>query len=461
MGLFQVSEYGTIRAERKVSKGFKRSNEIVVPNRTFDNLWDFILETQANHDESNRAFDLYTRAGKRIIKAKNFVGVIETKNGDTIEVLPKIYGISGTKESKKIFLKMLKVLQNFKNLSFQDANLESVDEFPILELFISNYVEEAEFLLINGFRKGYTKKESNLKYLKGRILFKEHLQKNAIDRSKFYVRHTQFSEDIAINRLIKSTCIKLIKLTKSVNNKRRLFKLNDLLENVPSSKSIDKDLTTSKNSNRLFNNYQKILKWSEIFLLNKGFTNFSGKTINQAMLFPMEKVFESFVAYQIRKYSNGVKISTQHQKYHLVEKFKEKPKYKLKPDVVATHDGGCIIIDTKWKVIEEGSKSKGIKQSDMYQLYAYGRKYLKGYGEPTLFLVYPYNEKFTSQLPPFYFEKEGDFWLKLYARPFDLRGNYQMQVSSLFDSFNQTKESIEATTNLLAAEPSINYGNKK
>ena len=40
-------------------------------NRDCNNLWDFILEEQSNNDSSAKAFDLYTKGGKRIIKAKN------------------------------------------------------------------------------------------------------------------------------------------------------------------------------------------------------------------------------------------------------------------------------------------------------------------------------------------------------------------------------------------------------
>jgi 5-methylcytosine-specific restriction enzyme subunit McrC len=51
-----------------------------------------------------------------------------------------------------------------------------------------------------------------------------------------------------------------------------------------------------------------------------------------------------------------------------------------------------IILDTKWKVIESISESgrNNISQSDLYQMFAYGKKY----GAKTLFLIYPENEKF-------------------------------------------------------------------
>jgi 5-methylcytosine-specific restriction enzyme subunit McrC len=438
VAVFQISEYGSIKSLDEVKKPI-RHNEICIPGNSFNNLWSFILEKQTHNDSPDKAFELFTRGGKRIIRAKNYVGVVETKSKDIIEVLPKIYGVETSEESKRIFLKMLRVLKNFNNLSFQDANLQSKDSFPILELFITNYIIETEQLLLQGLKKGYVKNESNQPFLKGKLLFKQHIKHNLVDKSKFFVSFTQFDADIPINRIIKATLFKLLDLTKSNSNRRKISKLTGILGDIPFSINISADLSSIRNSNRLLSNYSKLVEWSEIFLLNKGFTNFSGKNINQAMLFPMEKVFESFVAYQIRRFNKHFLVSTQHKKFHLVEKYRERPKFRIKPDIFASNNNGagCIIIDTKWKIIDENLKDNAIKQSDMYQLYAYGRKYLKGYGEPVLYLIYPYNQKFTEELPPFYYEKEGDFWLKLYARPFDLRGDYESQVAALFNSFNE------------------------
>lgn len=462
MAIYQISEYGRIKSLDEVNKSI-RNNEICIPGESFNNLWSFILEKQNNSDSPDKAFELFTRGGKRIIKAKNYVGVVETKTRDVIEVLPKIYGVDSSEEAKKIFLKMLKVLKKFNNLSFQDASLQSKDDFPILELFITNYIIEAEKLLMQGLKKGYVKSESNQRFLKGKLLFRQHIRQNLVDKTKFFVSFNQFEADIPINRILKSTLAKLLNLTKSNSNGRKISRLCDILSDIPISNNVEADLNIIKNSNRLHSSYSRVVEWSEIFLLNKGFTNFSGKTVNQAMLFPMEKVFESFVAYQIRRYSKSFSVSTQHKKFHLVEKFKEKPKFRLKPDIFASNKqgDGCVVLDTKWKIIDEKLKRKSIHQSDMYQLYAYGRKYLRGYGEPILYLIYPYNKEFTEELPPFNYEKEGDFWLKLYARPFDLRGNYDAQVTALFKSFDEAKEIEENPTMLLAAEPNVNYGKKE
>ena len=57
-------------------------------------------------------------------------------------------------------------------------------------------------------------------------------------------------------------------------------------------------------------------------------------------------------------------------------------KFALRPDIVFTCNDETMIADTKWKIIRE---EKEISQADMYQLFAYGKKY----NNKKLFLIYP------------------------------------------------------------------------
>ena len=438
MSIYQISEFDRIKPFVQGQVTIK-ANETYIPENAFNNLWDFILEKQSDGDSSDKAFSLYTSHGKRIIQAKNYVGVIETKSKDVIEILPKIYRVENNKKVKSIFLRMLRVLKDMNNISFNDADLLANEDFPILEIFINNYIVDVERLLLNDLKKGYKTIDSNQNFLKGKLLVKENLKYNFVDRSKFYVRFNHFDIDIPLNRVVKSTLLKLFKLTRLSRNRKTISRMLELLGTVPVSNNFSADLQMLNKSNRLLSNYSKVVEWSEVFLLGKGFTNFSGNNINQAMLFPMEKVFESFIAYQFKRYANKYPISTQHSELNLVENFNDKPKFRLKPDIFISNpkENKYIVIDAKWKIVNKNSIGKTIQQSDMYQLYAYGRKYLKGYGHTTLYLIYPANLNFTEALPPFYYEKNGDHWLKLYAIPFDLNGSYEEQIKEIIKSLDK------------------------
>ena len=113
----------------------------------------------------------------------------------------------------------------------------------------------------------------------------------------------------------------------------------------------------------------------------------------------------------------------------------------MRPDIVLTSDSELetIILDTKWKIIDENKSSKkdnyNIDIADMYQLYAYGKKYSLGSSlEPRLFLIYPQTGTFTHNLSPFFYEeKNGAFHLRLEAIPFDLSdsNNYELQIKNI------------------------------
>jgi len=442
MKVYQVKEFGKIKSEKDFPNRINSPSEIFIPDNSFDNIWNYILEHQAKDNSIDKAFKLSTKKGKRIIQAKNYVGLLETKKRDIIEILPKIYGVDAQLESKKFFLKMLSTLKELNHISFQDAFLESKNNFPLLEIFILNFVREAEQIILKGVKKGYTKKEKNARFLKGNLVFQKQITKNLYNKSRFYINTTIFDEDIPQNRLIKSTLLKVLNLTTKSRNKDNIVRLLNFLDNVPSSSNITKDINETKNNSRLFKEYEKILKWAEVFLLNKGFTNFSGDNINQAMLFPMEIVFESFIAYLFKKYSSGYEIKTQHSKHHLIENHLERKIFALRPDIYAKNNilkNDCIVIDTKWKMVNEHLTKKKylISQTDLYQLYAYGKKYQEGEDEPKLYLIYPFNKDFQNELSPFFYEeKEGKLQFELRAIPFDIRQNHKKQVENILSYSN-------------------------
>ena len=145
-----------------------------------------------------------------------------------------------------------------------------------------------------------------------------------------------------------------------------------------------------------------------------------------AILFPMERIFEDYVGHLMKTYADGHEIKTQDKSYYLVSNHKDKNKFRLKPDIVATNEinNEQIIFDTKWKLLDVSKEKKNynISQSDMYQLYAYGKKYDLKNGlskEPKLVLLYPSNPDFQQPLEDFIYEGE----LVLSVLPFNLKNS--------------------------------------
>ena len=87
--------------------------------------------------------------------------------------------------------------------------------------------------------------------------------------------------------------------------------------------------------------------------------------------------------------------------------------FQLKPDLLISKERkNHHILDTKWKLISSNENNFSIEQDDIYQLFAYGHKYLNGCGD--MMLIYPKHHQFEIPLECFYLAEE----LRLWAIPF-------------------------------------------
>jgi 5-methylcytosine-specific restriction enzyme subunit McrC len=455
---------GTITIAHEFDILYREGNKtfedgVSLPKKSFDNLWQYILESSNN--EVEQVMTVHTRGGRRFIKTGRYVGTIQTRDGHTIEILPKIYkASSGTladvKLCRKVFLQMLRHFTDRRAKTFQNATLEAKEGFPILEAYISNYLKELETLLVVGLRKNYSTKNENQKFLKGRLLVSKHIAKNSCDKTKFFISYNKYIHDIPQNRIIVSTLHTLSNISHSSSNRMRINELLTMLADVPQSTNIESDLIRSKGSNRLFAAYEQLIQWSEQFLRGRGFTTFSGNCVNQSLLFSAERLFEDFVAYLFKKYSRNCSVSAQHKKYFLVDKHRESGMFQLRPDIFVESDNnalnyGCVIIDTKWKTLDSSriDKQYFIDMKDIYQLYAYGQKYRNGYMKennddivPQLVLLYPSTEKFSNKLDDFIYDDIlHTTGLSLMVVPFDLSDpeSYESQIVSIIKSLNVKK----------------------
>lgn len=441
-------EFGTLYIEGQAHK----EGETPLAETTFNNLWDFILSNKAT-DDTDVIMSVHTRGGRKYIRTGRYVGTIQTKNGQVIEVLPKIYKASGQQEDdekvcRSVFLNMLRHFTDIKARSFQNATLSTKKGFPILEVYINNYINAVEQLVLGGLKKNYAPVEENQRFLKGKLDITKQITKNTTNKARFAVRYNKYIENIPQNRVIVTTLRKLMGDSHSTTNKAHIAALLTLMADIPSSTNIDNDLRIASTSNRLFTSYDLLIKWSKQFLLNRGFTTFAGTYVNQSLLFQAERLFEDFVAYLFRKYAPTYNVNAQNARYFLVDRHNGKGLFKLRPDILVESDKNsfkyeCIIIDTKWKAIDSTRPDRNylIDIKDMYQLYAYGQKYRQGQSDeigldviPKLVLVYPYSEKFTESLPEFVYEDIKDkIGLKLMVVPFDLTDpkTYENQVHNI------------------------------
>lgn len=129
-----------------------------------------------------------------------------------------------------------------------------------------------------------------------------------------------------------------------------------------------------------------------------------------AFLFPMEKLFESFVSFWLKKCAKDFKVKTQESGKYLLQDEENKDIFCLKPDIIMRGKDRIIIVDTKWKIPDSSidEKKYGISQSDLYQMRAYASKYRLESKRVRVVLIYPQCER-TKELEKSWQNKQWIF----------------------------------------------------
>ena len=299
---------------------------------------------------------------------------------------------------------MLRSMKDFPAKVFSDASIK-IDNMNLYDIFINMYLQEVRILVKKGISSSYVELEENIKYCKGKLVINKHISNNLLHKERFYVSYDEFYVDTPQNRIIKATLEKLSKITNSYKNSKEIRQLLMSFEFVKASVNYESDfskIVISRNT-RI---YENLIKWSKVFLLNKSFTAFSGLTSSISLLFSMDSVYESYVSQQIKKILTpyGWVVSCQDKGYYLFEK--PKKQFALRPDIVLKKNNRTIIMDTKWKRLYNKERSNyGISQVDMYQMYAYSKKY----GTQDIWLLYPVNDEFRNREMISFFSGDGTY----------------------------------------------------
>ena len=351
--------------------------------------------------------------------AQNYVGIIETHKGTVLEILPKVDFAKDKDtektETKRVFFDMLRSWRGLKSLAqFNESHINAVRRFNMLEVFFHLFLNNLVLLTQRGLARHYHPVEDNLPCLRGRILFPQHIRENSANRARFYVGYDEFSANRPANRLIHSTIHKLIGLARQPRNQQLLHQLRIFFSDIPQSANLESDWDQHRHRmDRSTQHYDAVMQWVGLFLFDHGLTTFAGKHVNQALLFPMWEVFEDFVAACFRRYQQQFSVREQGPQKSLAS-IDGKGVFYMRPDIcLMSGDKTKFILDTKWKRINEDSDDlkHGISQADMYQLFAYGKKYRC----KQVALVYPKTEQFQKKLR-YKFDEE----LSLSCFPFDV-----------------------------------------
>ena len=347
--------------------------------------------------------------GKDVLKYKDgglaaskYVGVVTTKRGTVVEILPKI-DLGGEPDpdhetTRCLLLRMLRSWRRFEKVpTLPESGIRAMRRFPMLEVFVRQFLTNLNTLTRGGLARRYVPVEENLPYLRGRLLFREQIRENLVNQARFYVAHDELSVNRPANRLIHSALTRLTPLVRDTENRRLMQQMRVGFADMPRSDNPHADWQRHQ-VDRSMPHYGPVMQWVGLFLFGHGLATFSGSHRNLSMLFPMEQVFEDFVTHSFRRYQPDYGVTAQSRQAYLAEIDGVKA-FLMQPDILLREkkgEGAKFILDAKWKDLDTSfdAPRHGIDQADLYQLYAYA----KGYDCNAVALVYPRSQNFRTKL---------------------------------------------------------------
>ncbi|EIY5067083.1 McrC family protein [Klebsiella quasipneumoniae] len=368
---------------------------------------------------------ILSREGKRFLRLGNYVGYLQSPNGESIEILPKttLEAPAEVVPLRQLLRRMLSASLGITPREANQAALQRSDQ-PLNEWIISEFLRHLADLVRKGLRFDYhLNEDEHSAFIRGQLNVTAQMRMPPGRGTRFHVRYAEFSPQRIENRLLRTALDWSLKMAKQGQSWRQANSLSHQLEDIlPICGSATQLMRQWSDGKYLFG-YRAIKPWCQLILeqMNPDFQFGSHQGIS--LLFPMEKLYEGWVGCGL--------AGALHHDYQLIEQTKsqyllehvpvgEKSSQRwflLKPDFLIT-GGQTVVLDAKWKLLDsradDSQRKYEISQPDLYQMFAYGQKYLRGKGN--MMLIYPRHQCFATPLPVFRFDED----LSLWCVPFDL-----------------------------------------
>ena len=334
--------------------------------------------------------------GRYALRARGVVGILAAGDA-SLEILPKIDVALGettdhqNAEIRKRLVHMLAVALDLKidlgaitDLAWQRETL--------LEILIRIFCEKLITALRKGIPRRYVGREEDLPTLRGQLDITRQFTRHAVNPSRLACRFDLLSEDIALNRIMKASVVRLLCVSRRSANKQRLRELAVVyadIADVPVS-SLRWDDVVIDRTNR---SWQEIFAMARLFLQSRYQTTTGGAGQGTAMLFEMNALFEEYVGRLIARALAGTGLTVSLQGgflFCLSAQESKRGLFQTRPDILIRRSGAVAhVIDTKWKRIASriDDPKQGVSQADVYQMMAYAQLYRA----PRLTLLYPHH----------------------------------------------------------------------
>jgi 5-methylcytosine-specific restriction enzyme subunit McrC len=408
--------------------------------------WSAIWNEETSEEEEKSVKQPYLQFDGNSVRANNFCGFIQ-HGKQLLEIYPKVFRSNNCQDKKLMLQHLFYWLGYCRKWKFPftnaDLNVQTVERFPDMIIYLM--VSQIFRTISNQPYHQYTLVEESLQYPRGRINFTRYVS-SGLSRGRGHILECDYEPfvfDNTLNRLIKF-CLR--KLSSQTSLRLNLQLIHQCLNTLDEVEDVPCSLRTvqSIQVNQMLTGYGEVLSLCKYILENQMYDNESYDLNQWCLLFPMEYIFEDFVAgYLGDKFSPGWEVSYQKSDAYL----SDDPKvFNMQHDIFLSKGNRKIIIDTKYKIRPETyttDPKKGIDQGDLYQVVSYAFK--RGCNE--VFLVYP-NIR-PSLHPPAAFKVKSGFNpddiinVTAFEIPFWSVTNFEDIESALYHLFDKRLNGVQ------------------
>ena len=334
--------------------------------------------------------------GSSKLRAQQVVGVLVAR-GVTVEILPKIEGVNEDQAIRRSLVHMLALVLDL-DIAVGGAATFGWQHENLLEVLIRLFSEKLFAMLRQGMPRAYVRRQDDVPALRGSLDVVRQFTILAAMPQRLACRFDELSSDIALNQIMKATVARLLKVSTSTENRRRLTELTFVYEGIAAVPvgSLRWDQVGLDRTNV---GWTELLRFAKLLLQDRYQSTTTGAVEGFSLLFEMNKLFEEFVGRSIKRALQGMGLAVQLQGprgYALVDQQSRALRFATRPDVVVSRSGKpLLVIDTKWKRLKEATDDpkRGVGQADVYQMMAYAHVYECD----RLMLLYPHHHELAER----------------------------------------------------------------
>lgn len=329
--------------------------------------------------------------------AQQMVGVLSA-SGCSLEILPKLDPDrpeptddndrgSERRDERIRLVRMLDVAFDL-GLSAGKADSMAHKANSLLEILIANFSDKLLEQVRRGLPRRYLQREDDLPALRGRLDTVRQFTRNAVRPDRLACRFDQLEADTPLLRIMASAVPFLHRHARHQENRRKLGELRHWLHEVPQMPIAQlpwKDVRITRANQR----WGELHRLAELLLRREwqGVDREADGAMGITLLFPMNDLFEKYVAAMLRRAMapHGIRVLEQGGHRRCLGQWNKGAPLATnagralatKPDIrLLRGDDLLAVIDIKWKkMISPTHKSQGLRQADVYQLMAYARLY--------------------------------------------------------------------------------------